>query len=724
MIADLKIGRLRAHHALSYKDLDVNFADQGITLISGKNGHGKSTLFDLLMYPLYGCTSKKDQTSSTRIVSLHYPNGFEISLDFEANDIPYNVHHSRNPSPTIAFTSNGESLNVKNKRQVIADTQKLVAQKTGFTQEEFSSIVYLNQRYTSKLIDGTASEKQSAIMGYFGLQQLDEVLTVLKATSATRKVDFAKEKKSHDDIIAMTRSDIADIESKLNPQGLMPTLASSMQSMMVERDGYARMISAYELTRKHRKTLKTLPEELQALSVDDLISLLKSAKERDDQANKYNTYRKAKDDRDALIASYPHLADMPQNVEDLVDDYVHDKALYAKYAELKKDPNYKYVQNLSTKDAADIVARLTYREEKSRASIKQFAAIGASCPCCTQAVPAELLESLKTQEKSQLKKVQEYLLLAKKNLKLRNDIDAIENKYRREPHEYPESAIMQLYESSLMSWLRYRSLSDQVATHKAQGFHKSPVDMPATSDIEACLSIKKSLALIEGKAPITKEIYEQAMVTRDHLTVEINKSQEIITQNEIHQKSLDKLRARLEETERKLASLESYATTQRISSVLFDSVKELRALKLHKAVSILGDTLPHYLDRVFYDEDIMVKVEEKETSCDLLFIKHGKTIPLSAISPGESRKLGLAILFALSKTVAKKCNILIFDEPYSNVDASSRKACFDLLKEASRNVSSLFVISHDVDVQSKYFDQRWNVTQDDGKTSVLHMTQE
>ena len=62
----MKLISVAAQNFGSYKQLDFNLSGQGLTLISGPTGAGKSTLCDLVPWTLFGKTAKNGQADEVR----------------------------------------------------------------------------------------------------------------------------------------------------------------------------------------------------------------------------------------------------------------------------------------------------------------------------------------------------------------------------------------------------------------------------------------------------------------------------------------------------------------------------------------------------------------------------------------------------------------------------------------------------------------------------------
>ena len=91
-------------------------------------------------------------------------------------------------------------------------------------------------------------------------------------------------------------------------------------------------------------------------------------------------------------------------------------------------------------------------------------------------------------------------------------------------------------------------------------------------------------------------------------------------------------------------------------------------------------------------------------------------------SGGEKKRVSLAIDFGLSRLVAKRAkkryDLLILDELFKHVDKLGGEALAEMLAELGNEKSSLFVIEHDENFQSR-FDNRIVVQRRNGRSRIL-----
>lgn len=119
----MKILSIKASNFASYKELEFDFNNQGLTLIEGPTGSGKSTLCDLIPWALFGRTAKNGAVSEV----LQWPGDkvTQVKCIVKVHEYPSIIVRSRGPNPKdndLYIADQGQELRGKD----LLDTQKLI----------------------------------------------------------------------------------------------------------------------------------------------------------------------------------------------------------------------------------------------------------------------------------------------------------------------------------------------------------------------------------------------------------------------------------------------------------------------------------------------------------------------------------------------------------------------------------------------------------------------
>lgn len=160
-------------HIVAFKgifDCTINFDDLGNNLYSleginhtvdfaSSNGAGKSTIFDALLFCLYGLTN------DTSLKKVDYQNKNTnikmcVDLDLTIQNVKYKIQ--RTEKEFKLFNEDGESISELNN----SDTEKKFWNILNLTKSEFCNFTYLSQNNSSSFLNKTPTEKLNIIKDF------------------------------------------------------------------------------------------------------------------------------------------------------------------------------------------------------------------------------------------------------------------------------------------------------------------------------------------------------------------------------------------------------------------------------------------------------------------------------------------------------------------------------------------------------------------------------
>lgn len=131
----------RLENFASYDELDFDFTNQGLTLIRGLTGAGKSTLCDAIPWLLFGITSKGGSVSDV----LSWPGNKIISGVCQLEGL--HVYRSRGPKPKdndLCFCEESDIDTLIRGKDII-DTQRLLNSRLGIDADIYLSGAYFHE---------------------------------------------------------------------------------------------------------------------------------------------------------------------------------------------------------------------------------------------------------------------------------------------------------------------------------------------------------------------------------------------------------------------------------------------------------------------------------------------------------------------------------------------------------------------------------------------------
>ena len=174
----------------------TKFGDTGMFLICGDTGSGKTTIFDAIIYALYGEASgsirdnktfRSDYTKDTTLTN--------VVFTFECNNKTYQV--DRTPSQSVFSASKNKHVDKagtadlilidKDKSKTLAtkdkETTKKVEEIIGINARQFKSVAMLAQGEFQKVItteNNDSNNRKIILRNIFGTQKYNDLQEYLK----------------------------------------------------------------------------------------------------------------------------------------------------------------------------------------------------------------------------------------------------------------------------------------------------------------------------------------------------------------------------------------------------------------------------------------------------------------------------------------------------------------------------------------------------------------
>ena len=152
----MKLISVEAINFLCYKHINFNFVD-GVWLITGKNGAGKSSIFDMVCFAVYGKT-RGDLDSVVKIGEKECI----VRLKFKSDDSNiYKVVRKRvlnKKSSLLLFNLRNKKLKLT--RPNIVETQSKIESIIGFNFDMFISSAYFGQERITNFMSKTPKERK------------------------------------------------------------------------------------------------------------------------------------------------------------------------------------------------------------------------------------------------------------------------------------------------------------------------------------------------------------------------------------------------------------------------------------------------------------------------------------------------------------------------------------------------------------------------------------
>lgn len=175
----LQIGMMLVEAFASWRELEVDFDRQGLVLITGPSGSGKSSLFQALYWSLFAEPYKAvhlDQLVNHRLKKNCCVKTSVNTLSIERYR-KHQMHHDR-----VRLFRGATDMTCPHARETQARFERL----TGISKEAFLGLSYVDGRGTSQFLDATRAERGKALDQMFGLDALARCATYARQQASSQ----------------------------------------------------------------------------------------------------------------------------------------------------------------------------------------------------------------------------------------------------------------------------------------------------------------------------------------------------------------------------------------------------------------------------------------------------------------------------------------------------------------------------------------------------------
>lgn len=234
-------------------------------------------------------------------------------------------------------------------------------------------------------------------------------------------------------------------------------------------------------------------------------------------------------------------------------------------------------------------------------------------------------------------------------------------------------------------------------------------------------SITSKIESLQTQVDFYKNKLDAARTQDNPYEVQLQSELKKIQDLETDKKSLDE---KLEEHQSKVEVLQFWLkgfSNSGIKSMLLDDITPFLNERANKYLQVLSGN--HV--RVEFSTQTTLKSGEVRDKFQISVVNEDGGNSYISNSSGEKRRIDVAINLALQDLIAsranKKLNIMFMDEVLDTLDRQGTDSVIELLMEISKEKSSVFVISHNDDIQS-YFQNFLLVTKQDGCSTIEKVT--
>lgn len=232
----MRIKHCRVKNFGSYKELEFDFSEQGLTLIQGSTGSGKSSLFDIPCWILFGITAKNGNVDEVK--NWNYPEEDTVGTAYvETPTGTVTIVRTRGNTNDLIF-SEEDCAGIRGKD--LKDTQRLLEERLGVTPDLYLTAAYLSE-FSPVGSFFTQNSKYRRAM-------LDKIADVYLANTLSlaikkNKVELKQLIKASEDKYKLARSNVEHKETSLvdlqeYSRNWVETRNKQIQNTIVKRDNF------------------------------------------------------------------------------------------------------------------------------------------------------------------------------------------------------------------------------------------------------------------------------------------------------------------------------------------------------------------------------------------------------------------------------------------------------------------------------------------------------
>ena len=688
------------------KEIKFDLESNAVKLIVGKNGVGKTSIMDAIIWVLFG----KNSSSADKVVNRTIGKDCKVEFLFTDGNNEYCIiryrKHTENSNSILIFK---DSKNISFKKNV--DSQNFIDNIVGITYESMvASVMFSGEKYSS-FLKAKGSERLKIFDGILSLKQINNWGDTSKAL---RKPELEKQKSNEIELEKILFG-ISTIESNIeeytnNAKSTLIKMKEdklSFEEKIKSNDEKIKEYSSIDLTEEFNKLEKV--KEIKEFNkvIEDKLSKSEELKKEEELLIKINSVR-------TFLLKFEGV-DIKESKEEIARNEklkLSNEKNRLKVSELenkKKPVMIKHAESLSIKTEIEELNKTLNKTIEEKA-----------CPMCNQIIDKDISKNILKKLSDEVE--EKSLSLEKLNKEIAEDIK------ENEKIEKEIQNIFTLVKDITQIGFTVKELDSVIEKSNSLSFLEREYETNSEFNkkiLEDRLKLKSEIKKVPENS---KYSFEWLNKIKD----EIKLLEEDSANNEIEVKSiLDKtitvydkgyiegLKEKIQELNKEVEKLKKKQV--KISKMIkhFDYLVLLfsnnnsgvKKYIISKMIALFNDKVNDYLP-LYFDED--VKIEFDKNLVESITI-NGGDVEFEEFSSGEKKRLELAValsMFMLVKTFySNSVNFIVFDEILDGaLDSKGINSTVDLIKDLGEN-NSVFVISHRDDLK-EHFQNRIYISKD------------
>lgn len=713
------LDNFRAHEHIEFEP-----SESGMTAISGNNGAGKSTIVNGFAWSLFG--SKFQGLKNKQYIRYGVDPKTErvgVTSFIQVGNNEYKIERvitgASTTSCRVYILADNEYKEVAG--PATSHSEKYIKELLGFTDKEFYSSFFIQQKQVDSIIHAPTKERGLIIERMLGIDVITDSITQAKQDS----------KLLQQSLNVIQQGSVEDIEAALeNQKKIVKNLLDGFKKIKTEYEKVTKgldELNARYLVEREKQEKKQELENLLNIAKNNIAN---TEERLDESLSKLDSLPKKVEYSDSLYNQVQ--AGIEKTSNDRDELFLRLSTLNARYSELatvfnKKLPKdldktvelLRQKQDLNNQNLANYLQRLTIlrEQEKSCQQFLQDLEKGvAECPYCHspikdinaerkahskefQDIQSEVmrLSELQTQEEANKSalldeslQLQNYLEVRQKQIDLKSEFAGLKIEIEKVTKDHEN--VTKIYNTMIKKLQSLGALKQQAATISGIKAtikwlnERLTVDNKEKQRLEAEISALNALKKTEyaklesslNSIQTQKQKHElDALAMKKDIEIEKEKG-----------RSLDLQLSQAKEAREKFNTISNQLV---IINNTIKNLTDFKKLRVESAIPELSE-LTSDLVRKFTDNDFQDVVIDNQFNITVNK-NNGQELPVNALSGGEESVVAIALRLAISLFLNGNSNgLIVMDEVLVSQSSNREQNILDTI--AGLNNSQIVLIAH------------------------------
>ena len=680
----------------------IDLSGNGITNISGKNGVGKSTIIEAMLFALYG---KTRQEKVADVVNRKIGKDCKVSVEFVGDDdevykvLRYRAHTTHKDK--VYLFKGDKDISCKN----IADTNEEIVEYFGMPYVAFVNSTVFSSEFYADFFKANNTDRLTIFENILSLKEISYFY------EETKKIIKELEKGEEEARVRYTESKAKEESAQENLDNYNKQAKEKLLELKQQKEEAQKKIEEAEAEEKELEFIDVAAEKAKLSNTtlnEEYEKQIKEKKKLHDELNSINTFP---EEESELLVKYGDF-DFDENKKkeekykaDLETIKIRESGIEKSKVQL--DSSMEKVRNLkSQKEASEKELK---KQNEDLAKVKE-----AICPYCGNPMDAEetarkreIIEKKIKELEEDIKDFDKQLEEEKVNLtEFKDTYDTLlaDVNMIRENLDKNFVSNSDVVREKYLNALKHKAEFDKTYEENCKKQAELLIEITELKEKKSKLDLPKYTE--EYIDSIGDKLAELAKIKTDNnlIITAVNGSVKSVYNKDYVEKLKEDIEALKSKTEETKSSLEEIEYEKRHYEYLKECCSNksngFKKFFIGEMIPVFNEKINQYLPFFFNDRKMEVEFDKdlvETIKCD------GEKITFASLSRGQKTRMEIAAafaLFGLSRVFfSNQSGLLIVDELLDNgLDEFGIKAAISILEDVAED-ARVYVVSHNPTVK-------------------------